>query len=41
MKGFRAYSFSNDELISQIKLRMAEPLQATEVWYVYLKVGVV
>ena len=41
VKGFRAYSFSNDELISQIKLRMAEPLQATEVWYVYLKVGVV
>lgn len=41
VKGFRAYSFSKDELISQIKLRMTEPLQATEVWYVYLKVGVV
>jgi tRNA dimethylallyltransferase len=41
VKGFRAYSFSRDELISRIKLRMTEPLQATEVWYVYLKVGVV
>ncbi len=36
VKGFRAYSMSEEQLISNVRDRLLQPLNATEVWYVEL-----
>lgn len=34
MKGFRAYAWSWPELVERVRVRLLEPLDSTEVWYV-------